>query len=326
MISASSKILPTRGRALRALLQVLTFVLCLGALSAQNPSSAENPSPAQVQDPAGAAHDHSVSTMDMENKDFFEQKYVHLMPHALSGTHDGKPDAFTFYDVNLFQLIALGLMLVVFGSVLVSFRSSSSPWIIRVFRGWCRWIRDEMVCSVMGKADGARFAPYFIYLFFFIAFLNLLGLIPGSVTSTACVFVTVALAGLTFAIMVVGGMMQQGVFTFWKNLLPHGLPVALVPLMAVLEVIGLLVKPFALTIRLFANMLAGHLVIYSFIGMIFLFAKLLEMSPVAYGTAAVAVGIGVFISIIEAFVALLQAYIFTFLSIVFVQQSLHPHH
>ncbi|MEY2982571.1 MAG: F0F1 ATP synthase subunit A [Planctomycetota bacterium] len=325
MISASSKILPARGsaipargRALRALLQALTFVVCLGSFGLDRLTA---------QEPQGSVdHGHAVSTMEMENKDFFEQKYVHLMPHAIGGHDEGGPNAFTFYDVNLFQLIALGLMLVVFGSVLVSFRSASSPWIIRVFRGWCRWIRDEMVVSVMGKEDGTRFAPYFTYLFFFIAFLNLIGLIPGSVTSTACVFVTVALAGLTFAFMVVGGMMQQGVFTFWKNLLPHGLPVALIPLMAVLEVIGLLVKPFALTIRLFANMLAGHLVIYSFIGMIFLFAKLLEMSPVAYGTAAVAVGIGVFISIIEGFVALLQAYIFTFLSIVFVQQSLHPHH
>jgi F-type H+-transporting ATPase subunit a len=251
------------------------------------------------------------------------------MPHALGGGHGEPAEAglFTFYDVNLFQLIALGLLLVVFGAVLASFRSrTGTPWILRVFRGWCRWIRDEMVFAVMGADDGRKFAPYFIYLFFFIAFLNLIGLIPGSVTSTACIFVTGALAAITFAMMVVGGMMQQGVATFWKNLIPHGLPAPLVPLMFVLEVIGLLVKPFALTIRLFANMLAGHLVIYSFVGMIFLFYKMLEGSPAAYGPAVVAVGIGVFINIIEAFVAILQAYIFTFLSIVFVQASLHPHH
>jgi F-type H+-transporting ATPase subunit a len=73
-------------------------------------------------------------------------------------------------------------------------------------------------------------------------------------------------------------------------------------------------------------MLAGHLVIYSFVGMIFLFAQMLQMSGFAWATAVPAVAMGVFISIIEAFVALLQAYIFTYLSIVFVQQSLHPAH
>src|SRR5690606_38607120 len=98
-------------------------------------------------------------------------------------------------------------------------------------------------------------------------FMNLIGLVPSSVTATASVFVTASLALVIFALMLVGGMMKQGVVAFWKNLLPHGLPAWLVPLMFVLELVGLLVKPFALTIRLFANMLAGHLVIYSFIGM-----------------------------------------------------------
>jgi F-type H+-transporting ATPase subunit a len=316
----------TLARAVRLAAAVLLLALGLpvGAAAQAVPSEA-----AGTAAPQDGGHG-SRSTMEMGNAEFFIEKYKHLQPHPVGVEHgavDFHPGPFTFYDVNVFQLIALGLIVLVFGGVLVSFRTSGgSSWLMRVFRGWCRWIRDEMVLPVMGDDEGRKFTPYFIYLFFFIAFMNLLGLIPGSVTSTACLFVTAALAAVTFVMMVVGGMMQQGVVTFWKNLLPHGLPFWLVPLMFVLEVVGLLVKPFALTIRLFANMLAGHLVIYSFVGMIFLFAKLLEMSPVAYGTAAVAVGVGVFISIIEAFVALLQAYIFTFLSIIFVQSSLHPHH
>src|SRR5690606_30028066 len=214
------------------------------------------------------------------------------------GEVHGEPGPFTFYNVNLYQLIVLGLILVAFGAVAISLRrpivpGRRPPWILRVLRGWVRWIRDEMVYPVMGEQEGRRFTPFFIYLFFFIAFMNLVGLVPSSVTATASVYVTAALALVTFVMMVVGGMMQQGVATFWKNLLPHGLPFWLVPLMFVLELLGLLVKPFALTIRLFANMLAGHLVIYSFVGMIFVAAKMFQMSGWTWLVAPLPVGMGV---------------------------------
>lgn len=268
------------------------------------------------------AHGHDRPTMEMGNSEFFTAKYEHLEPHVVLDL-----GFFTFYDVNLWQLYTLVLMLIIFGLVRLSFRGNGrAGWLIRVFRGWCHWLRDEVLVEVMGPDEARRFAPYFIYVFFFIAFANLLGMLPNAVTSTATIFVTATLALTTFGMMVIGGMMRQGVGAYWKNLIPHGLPAPLVPLMFVLEIIGLLVKPVALTIRLFANMLAGHLVIYSFIAMIFLFAKMLELGPVSYAPAAFAVGMSVFISIIEAFVAILQAYIFTYLSVIFVQQSLHPEH
>ena len=94
--------------------------------------------------------------------------------------------------------------------------------------------------------------------------------------------------------------------------------------MFVVEIVGLIVKPFALLIRLFANMTGGHLVVLSFIGLIFTMG---ELSPVAgWGSAPFAVGFAIFIMIIESFVALLQAYIFTQLSVLFVSASVHPEH
>jgi F-type H+-transporting ATPase subunit a len=143
-------------------------------------------------------------------------------------------------------------------------------------------------------------------------------------TATGCIYVTAALALTTFAVMIGGGMQAQGAVGFWKNLVPHGLPTWLVPLMLVVELIGLMVKPFALTIRLFANMLAGHLVIGSFLGLIFFFAPMLK--GWTYVVAVPSVGLQVFIMIIEGFVALLQAYIFTYLSILFVGMCRHPEH
>ena len=106
--------------------------------------------------------------------------------------------------------------------------------------------------------------------------------------------------------------------------MPH-VPLWLWPLMLVVELMGLLVKPAALMIRLFANMTGGHLVVLSFMGLIFFFAGR-EFSGAGWGIAPVAVAFGAFIMIIEGFVALLQAYIFTQLSILFVHASVHPEH
>jgi F-type H+-transporting ATPase subunit a len=267
-------------------------------------------------------------TLDMGNSEFFNRQYDHSIPHVIA--FKGTP--FELYNVNVFQWIALGLMVLIFVPVRHSFMRSRAPGrAVRIFRGWCHWIRDEMVYPIMGEEDGRPFVPYFIFLFFFVAFMNSIGLIPSSpwfstYTATGTPYVTGALAVCTFGTMLFFGMRQQGVFGFFKNLLPHGLPIALIPLMVPIELIGLFVKPFALMIRLFANMLAGHLVIASLIGLIFLFAKMMNGSPLTYAAAVPAIGMAVFIFIIEAFVTLLQAYIFTYLSIIFLQLAMHPDH
>ena len=163
---------------------------------------------------------------------------------------------------------------------------------------------------------------------------ELLGLIPSVghgfpfaiYTATGTPYVTAALAVVTLVMMIGFGMKKNGAFGFWKGLIPHGLPIALVPMMFVIELVGLCVKPFALTIRLFANMLAGHLVIGSAIGLIFLFTKLQGGAITSYLTALPCAGLAIFLYVIEAFVTLLQAYIFTFLSITFLHQAMHQDH
>ena len=283
----------------------------------------------------GAAGQGERTLMEMENDEFFTPYFKHHLEPMTPGAHEvlppGEATLTTFYSLNLFQVFVVLAIFLMFMLVRMSFTAEVTipgvAWLVKVLRGWCHWLRDEVVYSLMGEEEGKKWAPLFIYIFFFIAFMNLVGLVPGSVTATACVFVTGALAALTFLIMVVGGMLQQGPIAFWKNLLPHGLPTALIPLMALVEVVGLFVKPFALMIRLFANMLAGHLLIMSFIGLIFVFAKMFDGNALlAWATAIPAVGMAVFINIIEALVVLLQAYIFTYLSVLFVQQSLHPEH
>ena len=154
--------------------------------------------------------------------------------------------------------------------------------------------------------------------------MNFLGLVPGGATATASIFVTGGMAVVTLGMMVVGGMVAQGPLAFWKNLVPH-VPAALWPLMFVVELLGLVVKPFALMVRLFANMNGGHMVVLSFMGLIFFFAQSIGAGA-GWGASPIGVGFAVFIMIIEVFVAMLQAYIFTQLSIIFVGGALHPEH
>jgi F-type H+-transporting ATPase subunit a len=226
-------------------------------------------------------------------------------------------------NLQLFQIAAMLLVVILFWPVPRYLRTGRGDRFTRMLAGFVLWARDEMVVETMGKEMGRKFTPYFLSLFFFILFMNLFGMIPGASTATASIFVTGALAVVTLLSMVIGGMIAQGPFAFWKTLVPH-VPAALWPLMFVVELAGLIIKPVALMIRLFANMLGGHMVVLSFLGMIFFFG--MQKALVGWATSPAAVAFAVFILIIEAFVALLQAFIFTKLSIIFVSASIHPEH
>jgi len=185
------------------------------------------------------------------------------------------------------------------------------------------FIRDEISVKNIGHhAD--LYTPYLCSAFFFILFMNLSGLLPipawrgfpGVSTATGNVSVTLVLALFTFGITQVAGMRAQGAFGYWAHLVPSGVPKALWPLMFVIEFFGLFTKPFALTVRLFANMVAGHIVIF------FLIALTLFIS-VYVAPLSVAFALGIFM--LEIFVALVQAYVFTMLSALFIGMTQHAH-
>ncbi len=244
--------------------------------------------------------------------------------HARAEAEHGNGAKTVLYNLQVFQVAAVLLCLVCFLGVPRYLRTGRGDALTRLFAGFAGWIRDEMVEPVMGRELGRRFLPYFLTVFFLILFMNLMGLVPFGSTATASVFVTAALALTTFVAMVVCGMVAQGPIAFWKNLVPH-VPLPLWPLMFVVEVVGLLVKPFALMIRLFANMSGGHMVVLSFVGLIFFLGSAWGAVG-GWGASPIGVGFAAFIMIIESFVALLQAFIFTQLSIMFVNASVHPEH
>jgi F-type H+-transporting ATPase subunit a len=278
--------------------------------------------------------------MEMSNGDIMGRQFSHSVPYPIalySEDADGHAHTgwLTIYNVTPWQWICLGLMLAVFLPVLASLRRGGRPgWLTRVMRGFCLWVRDDMVYSVMGKEEGRAFVPLFFFMFFFIAFQNVIGLLPSAghdfplaiYTATGTPYVTAPMAIVTLGLMLGLGFKKNGVGGFFKGLVPHGLPWPLVLLMFPIELVGLLVKPFALTVRLFANMLSGHLVIAAAIGLIFVFARMQSGAITSYVTLLPCLGMAIFIYIIEAFITLLQAYIFTFLSINFIYQSMHQEH
>src|SRR5256886_254631 len=179
------------------------------------------------------------------------------------------------------------------------------------------FLRDEVVLPNMGE-EGRQYLPYLLTVFFFILFCNLLGLIPFAATATGNVSVTAALAIISLIMIQVSDIKEHGMKHHLQNLIPHGIPIWLLPIMIPVEIMGQFTKPFALCIRLFANMTAGHIVILSFISIIFILKSIL-VSPIS-------VFFALFISLLELFVAILQAYIFTMLTSLFIGMSIHPQH
>ena len=189
------------------------------------------------------------------------------------------------------------------------------------------YFRDEVVRRNIGHGADA-YAPYILTLFFFILTMNLLGLVPWGGSATGNLSVTAGLALLSFIVVEVSGMKALGakgymgtIFYAPKGLHPVGQALMLV-VMTPVEFLGKLTKPFALAVRLFANMTAGHTLILSFGGLIFLFMDAaLIMSGVAVASTAMATAV----MMLEVFVAFLQAYIFAMLTAAFVGLIRHAH-
>jgi F-type H+-transporting ATPase subunit a len=171
------------------------------------------------------------------------------------------------------------------------------------------FVRDELAVKNIGPEEGPRYTAFLLTVFFFILFLNFLGLVPWMATPTANIGVTVSLAAITFVLTQVAGIRAAGFLGYLKHL-TGGVHWALWPLMIPVEVLGLFTKPFALTIRLFANMLAGHVVIFFLLGLIFI------MDSLAWAVIAVPFAFAIYL--LEIFVAFVQAYIFTMLSALFI--------
>ena len=181
------------------------------------------------------------------------------------------------------------------------------------------FVRNEIAAKNIGEKDGDRFVPYLVTAFFFILFMNLFGLVPWSATATANLSVTVAMALFTFVVTQYAAIRSMGLGGFLSHL-TGGVPKSLAwlwPIMIPVEILGLFTKPFALTVRLFANMVAGHFVILALLGLIFALG-----SPFV-AVASVPMALAIFM--LEIFVAFVQAYIFTMLSALFIGAGLAHH-
>jgi F-type H+-transporting ATPase subunit a len=189
------------------------------------------------------------------------------------------------------------------------------------------FVRDDIVGDNLPKPYSDELMPFFLTAFFFIMVINLTGLLPWAHTATSSIEITAALALCSFVITQVVGFRAMGVKLFFKHftagLLDMDVPVVmkafLLVIMVPIEIMGLFTKPFALAIRLFANMTAGHIVILSLIALAFLFHSVIV-------GAFVTVPFALFVFLLEIFVATLQAYIFTMLSAVFIGMMAHSEH
>jgi F-type H+-transporting ATPase subunit a len=238
--------------------------------------------------------------------------------------HKYKPIDFSITKNVLFILIISCLLLIVFISIAKAYKTkpnTAPKGMQSLFEPIIVFIRDDIVKPNIPHHYN-RYLPYLLTVFFFICFLNLSGLIPFTANVTGNITVTASLALLT---LLITNFSAKG--TYWKHILWYpGIPVFVKPIMLIVELISIFTKPFALTIRLFANMTAGHMVIISFISLIFIFGELGNLPAVGFFTSFFSIIFALFIDCIEIFIALLQAYIFTMLSALFIGQAVEEAH
>lgn len=225
------------------------------------------------------------------------------------------------YDLSITKNVAqlmLCILILVLIFLTIAGRYKANPnsapkGIQSFFEPIIMYIRDDIAKPMIGE-HYARFLPYLLTVFFFIWFNNLLGLLPGSANVTGNIAVTGTLAAITFLITTFSGNKN-----YWKHILwTPGVPTIFKLLVVPIEIVGMFTKPFSLMVRLFANITAGHIIILSLLGLIFMFENA--------GVAAVSIPFSLFMMALELFVALLQAYIFTLLSAMYIGAAVEEHH
>lgn len=217
---------------------------------------------------------------------------------------------------SLMLIIAGGIVYFLFGFLYKKHSGRAPSGMTNMLEFLVLFVRDEICINYLGEEDGKRLAPFFLNFFFLVLVMNLMGLIPIFSTATANINVTMGLALITLTMMIVGGIGKNGLVGFIHIFLPPGVPKPIYVILFPIEVMGLFIKPFALTMRLYANMLGGHIVIFSLLGLIITFGW--------FGLPAL--GLALFIFFLELLVAFIQAYVFTMLSAMFVGSMMHPSH
>jgi F-type H+-transporting ATPase subunit a len=228
----------------------------------------------------------------------------HFAPFQLAGI---TVDMSITKHVVFLWLAAVLLCVMAIAVARISARRTIPRGFSNFFEVFVVFIRDEVALPNMGHG-GLKYMPYLLTTFFFILIMNLLGLIPYGASATGNVSVTAGLAIIAFVMIQAAAIRAQGVGHYLAHM-TGGVHWALWPIMVPIEILGLFTKPFALCIRLFANMTGGHTVLVSLIGLIFIFKS--------YIVAVAPVGFVVAINFLELFVAVLQAYIFTMLTSLF---------
>jgi F-type H+-transporting ATPase subunit a len=228
---------------------------------------------------------------------------------------------------NVFSIfITMGLMAWIFISAarMYARNQGSAPKGIQSFvEPLIIFVRDDIAKSSIGEKKYQKYLPFLLTSFFFIWFSNLLGLIPilpGGANVTGNIAVALTLATIVFIITTVSGNAN-----YWKHILAMpGVPVGVLALLTPIEIIGVFLKPFVLMIRLFANIMAGHIIALSFFSLIFIFAEM--NTGLGFGVSILSIAFTVFMGALELLVAFLQAYVFTLLAAMYFGAAVEEHH
>jgi F-type H+-transporting ATPase subunit a len=268
-------------------------------------------------------NDHTIEEFKLDPKKFSEGDIVALNE---AGEYDA---TVKFYDLsmtrNVVQML-IALLLFTFIMLRVAKRYKSGVGVTSAPKGSqsllepvIEFVRDEVAKPNLGHKH-ERYLPFLLTVFFFILVNNIFGLIPGSANVTGNIAFTVVLGIISFIVILFSSNKHYWGHIFNPPGVPFGVKLILVPV----EFLSVFIKPFALIIRLFANMVAGHIIIICLISLIFVFGQL---SPVAgWGASPLSIAFTVFIYMIEVLVAFLQAFIFTMLTAVFVGQAMEGDH